>query len=346
MTLNESLLTPKETISPFLPGTNIQFAWDSTSLGYIKTCARLYQYVMVEGWGEGDESVHLRFGQEYHTALQNYELYRADGEIHNDALFQVVRDTLLATWDVIEGKPWTPEGKAAKWKNRNSLVRTIVDYLDTHQNDPAKTYILESGKPAVELSFRFELDFGPAAAKEHVWVDDDSGITGNKFALRQPYILSGHLDRVVSFQDQLFVMDHKTTTSTPGDYYFDQYAPNNQMTLYTLASRVILDSPVKGVIINAAQLMIDSSRFVRGLTYRTSDQLEEWTQDLRYWLALAEQYAVANYWPQNDTACDKFGGCRYRQICSKSPGVREQFLKSSFTKLPPELRWNPLKSRD
>ena len=114
----------------------------------------------------------------------------------------------------------------------------------------------------------------------------------------------------------------------------------------------MIDSPVKGVIINACQLMLDyeksgdyGARFVRGFTYRTPDQLREWLADLRYWLDLAERYAIEDYWPQNDTACDKFGGCRFRDICSKSPQVREQFLKSDFTKLDEDARWNPLRPR-
>ena len=122
-------------------------------------------------------------------------------------------------------------------------------------------------------------------------------------------------------------------------------SPNQIKRLYTLASQIILGSPIKGVIIDAAQILIGSSRFVRGFTYRTPDQLEEWTADLGLHLQLAEQYAVAGYWPQNDTACDKFGGCRFRQICSKSPQVREQFLRSNFDKLPLEERWNPMKPR-
>jgi hypothetical protein len=117
------------------------------------------------------------------------------------------------------------------------------------------------------------------------------------------------------------------------------------MTLYTLASKVILNSPIKGVIIEAIQLMVDSSRSVRGFTYRTPDQLEEWTADLHYWLSLSEQFATANYWPMNDTSCDKFGGCRFRKICSKSPSVREQWLKADFVQLPENERWNPLRSR-
>lgn len=315
--------------SPFLPGTHIQFAWDSTSLGYLKTCPRLYQYIMIDGWGHAEESVHLRFGQEYHQALQDYDLSRAADIPHDDALHDVIRELLLRTADF---RP-DPDTKAGKYKSREALIRVVIDYLDEHKDDPAKTYIKADGKPAVELSFRFELDWGPSARKE--FENDGS----------QPYLLCGHLDRVVDFNDSLFVMDHKTTTSTPGSYYFDQWSPSNQMTLYSLAAKVILDAPVKGVIINAAQLMVDSSRFVRGFTYRTPDQLQEWLKDLRYWLDQAERYAEADYWPQNDTSCDKFGGCKFRSICSKSPQVREKFLKSDFVKLEEKDQWNPLKPR-
>lgn len=52
------------TDSPFLPGTKIQYAWDSTSIGYLKTCPRLYQYTIIEGWQSKGESLHLRFGSE------------------------------------------------------------------------------------------------------------------------------------------------------------------------------------------------------------------------------------------------------------------------------------------
>ena len=37
----------------------------------------------------------------------------------------------------------------------------MVDYLIIFVDDPAQTHIMSNGKPAVELSFRFELDFGP-----------------------------------------------------------------------------------------------------------------------------------------------------------------------------------------
>ena len=141
-------------------------------------------------------------------------------------------------------------------------------------------------------------------------------------------------------------MDRKTSISTLSSYYFDQWTPSNQMTLYTFAGKVILHSPIKGVIIDAAQVLLEKpNAFQRGFAYRTDDYLAEWLDDLRFWLAQAESFATANYWPQNDTACNKFGGCQFREVCSKSPAVREQYLKASFNKLEEKDRWNPLRAR-
>jgi len=338
--IDESHLSPKTEVipSPFVHGTNIRFAWDSTILGTLKTCPRMYQYLYLDFWGNPDESVHLRFGQEYHTALQDYDLSRAAGIHHDDAVFDVVKALLERTADYAPD----PDTKAGKYKSRQMLLRCVIWYLDEHRDDPAKTYIKADGKPAVELSFRFELDWGPSASE----------IEPPHEGHRQPYLLCGHLDSVKDLSGSLFVMDHKTSMTTLGSYYFDQWSPSNQMTLYSIASKVILDAPVKGVIINAAQLMLDfdksgeyGAHFVRGITYRTPDQLNEWLADLRFWLGQAEAYAEADYWPQNDTSCDKFGGCRFRSICSKSPQVREQFLKSDYVRLDEASRWNPLKPR-
>ncbi len=323
--------------SPFLPGTNIQFAWDSTCLGYLKQCPRLYQYTIIDGWTPKDESVHLRFGSEYHLAIQEYDIERANDIPHEDAIRVAIRNLLIRTGDWVVDETT----KAGNHKNRRTLLQLCVDYFDFFKDDPAQTFILENGKPAVELSFKFELDWGPRAI-ETTFADGTPEVK----IISQPYLLCGHLDRVVTFSDHLFVLDHKTTTTTPGPYFFNQFEPNNQMTLYTLAGKVIIDSPIRGVIIEAAQILqTQPSRFVRGFTYRTQDQLDEWVGDLTYWLNLAESYATANYWPQNDTACDKYGGCRFREVCSKSPRVRETFLKADFIKLEKEDRWNPLKSR-
>lgn len=318
-----------EAQSPFLPGTHIQFAWDSTSLGALKKCPRYYQYKLIEGWGN-ETGIHLRWGSEFHSALEDYQRSRALGIRHDDA----VHDTLRALLARLSGWEPQPNSKSEELKTKENLLRSVVWYLEHYNPDPAETVILANGKPAVEVSFQFEIDVQPRAFGHHQDLLEANG-TAN-------YLLCGHLDRIVRFADHTFVMDHKTTTSTPGPYYFAQYEPNNQMTLYTLASQIILGSPIKGVIIDVVQIAAGFSRFSRGFTYRTADQLEEWLENTKHWLRYAEGLAADGFWPMNDTACDKFGGCEFRGICSKSPSVRQRFLESEFERREP---WNPLKAR-
>jgi hypothetical protein len=324
--------------SPFLPGTNIQYALDSTSIGYFKTCPRLYYLTMIEGWQPKGESVHLTFGILYHEALHNYDILRLDGRDHEEAVFEVVK------WlcESAEGYPDVSEAKPSiRAKSFTNLLRTVVWYLDKYprETDPAETVVLENGKPACELSFRFELDWGP---------HHEPSFLANGY---QPYLLCGHLDRVVNFQDNLFVMDRKTTTSALSAYYFDQWSPNNQMSLYSIAGQIVVGSPVRGVIIDAAEVKGENSKsagyseFARGFTFRTPDQNEEWLQDLRMWTQAMEACAVSGNWPMNEASCSNYGGCRFREVCSKSPSVRQSFLKSEFTQLAKEDRWNPIKPR-
>lgn len=336
-----------ETQSPFLEGTKVQFAWDSTALGSLKGCPRLYEYTMIEGWQPKGEGIHLRFGIEYHTALQDYDIYRSIGMTHHEALHDVVKELLIRTKDFNPSEE--DYGSAAKYKSRQNLVRTVIWYLEKYptEKDPAKTYQLETGKPAVELSFRLELDWGPQSTKGQRHEDGDI-----RTIYGQPYLLTGHLDRVVDYQGDLYFMDHKTTKSQPGDFYFSQYEPDNQMTLYSIAAKAILHSPVKGGIIDAAQILIDASSFVRGFTFRNDDKTEEWLEDLRLLLEQNERYAEADYWPMNDRHCNSYRseatgsiGCPFREVCSRSPRMREMYLNTHFNKLEESARWNPLKPR-
>lgn len=311
--------------SPFIAGTSIQYVWDSTSLGWLKECPRKYYYQMIKGYRPKGESVHLKFGLIYHSALELYDKLKADlgsPRDHEQALFEVVRYCLTETWNPESVNPTTGEIIAAHpWdsghnvKTRETLLRSVIWYLEHFKDDPAKTVILANGKPAVELSF--------------------------KMPLEEPYILSGHLDRVVEFNGNRYVSDRKTCSTTISPYYYNQFEPNNQMSLYSIASKIVFDAPVSGVMIDAAQVAVGFTRFGRGFTYRTPDQLEEWLDDTRAWFRLAEGYAEKDYWPMNDKSCNNYGGCAFRHICAKDKSVRQTFLNSDFT----INHWNPLEIR-
>ena len=307
--------------SPFLSGTMKQFAWDSTSLGYMKECPRKYYYTMIRGLRSRGESLHLTYGSWYHKALEDYEKHTFAGLGHLEAMRKVVRWLLEATWVYETDEHGVPSG-GAPWdgghnsKTRENLIRTVIWHLEQFgPEDPARTVRLKSGAPAVELSFRLQ-------------IDDD-------------LILCGHLDRVVEFQGVNYVMDHKTTTTTVGSNYFEQYTPDNQMSLYTFAASIIYEAPVKGVIIDAAQIAVGFSRFTRGMVYRTDTQVTEWLDDMREWVALAHLYAERDRWPMNDKSCHKFSGCPFRQICGSDERVRETFIQQNFH----VNHWNPLEVR-
>lgn len=297
----------------------LQIAWDSTSLGALKTCPRLYQLSILEGWAPRDISVHLTFGLIYHGALERYDHSKFAGMSHDEAMVVAVQYAMEASWDKKLGKPWCSDHKS---KNRLTLIRTIIWYLDQFENDPFQTVTLAStGKPAVELSFRTQLDFKSS--------------TGENF------ILCGHLDRLAEHQGDIYIMDRKTTTSTLAPDFFEKFSPDNQFSTYTLAGTIIWALPIKGIVVDGAQVAVTFSRFGRGIVDRHQSTLNEWYHDLGLWLGMANTFASMNYWPMNDKACGMYGGCAFRGICSKPPSTRAQWLKAGFTR----RIWDPLQVR-
>lgn len=299
---------------------NLQLAWDSTSLSAFKQCPRLYYYSIVLGYEPKQRSYHLTFGLLYHSALETYDHERSRGMDHDSATCAAVYQTLVKTWDKQLQRPWN---SGDSYKNRFTLTRTIVWYLDHFADDPIRTIQLANGKPAVELSFRYEFPF--------------------RFSNGETVVACGHLDRLGEISGSTWVVDRKTTKHDLGDRFFEQFTPDTQMTWYTLAGKVIGSVPVQGVILDGAQILVNSSRFQRQPISRTQSQLDEFISDIKHYLRSAEQYAEDSYWPQNTASCFNFGGCKFRSICSRSPEVRDQFLndQTMFQK----RIWDPLQVR-
>lgn len=297
----------------------LQLAWDSTSTGALEDCPRKYYYSIVCGYTSRTENIHFTFGIIYHAALERYDHARAAGLDHEAAVLRATRYALEQTWDRELKRPWQSNDDN---KNRYTLVRAVVWYLEEFRDDPLRTIILANGKPAVELSFRVELAHRSALAQV-------------------PFMYCGHLDRVATLNDVPFIVDKKTTKSTIGKDFFAKYSPNNQFMGYSFGAKVAFSAPVKGLIVDAVQSAITFSRFARGQVLYDESQLEEWHHDLGWHLAQAESYAKANYWPMNTLSCDKFGGCQFREICAKPPAARKQWLERAFVK----RVWDPLQVR-
>ena len=52
----------------------------------------------------------------------------------------------------------------------------------------------------------------------------------------------------------------------------------------------------------------------------------EWLNDARVHLRRLNEAFARNEWPQNDSTCGMYGGCRFRPVCGASPAEREDLL--------------------
>lgn len=323
----------REHFSTLIPGH--QVAWDSTSLGELKSCPRSYFYSHILGLRSRREAIPLTFGIHYHAALELYDRLKFKGAEHDEAVHLVVkylaqacrvpvspeqaRDPKTGAFDG-PGKLWFPDDTK---RNSFTLFRAVVWYLEHFKDDPLQTLMRPNGDPMVELSFRFEMDS----------IRTPDG---------KPYLICGHMDRVARFAEAgIFVADRKTSGSTMGSNFFDNFSPDNQMSLYTFAGKVVFKLPVQGVIIDGAQIAVGFSRFQRGFAHRSQNQTNEWVESLGDWMGMALRYAEQQRWPMNDKFCGMYGGCKYRGVCSRDPAVRNDFLNQGFEHKP----WNPLESR-
>jgi hypothetical protein len=307
------------------------FAWDSTMLKAAEKCPRYFYYKHIEGWESGMKSHHLTFGGFYASAIERYHKARATGASHDEALNATVWQTLKDTWEITGTKDGEPIGRP--WnsydnnKNRETLIRSIVWYLETILEDGSETIILSDGKPAVEYSFKLEVDNG--------------------------LIFCGHIDRLARIMGDIYVTDQKTTGSTITPRFFDGFNPDTQMSMYTFAGKAIWDLPVKGVVIDGAQIAVGFTRFERGFSFRTDAQLDEWYDQVMELITRVNGYvrqmmehpegsgsfSPEQAFPMNPSSCGNYGGCEFRHICSMDPATRKKFLPAGFKQ---GWTWNPL----
>jgi hypothetical protein len=307
----------EETFSRVLP--TLQLAWDSVSSGEFKRCPRAYQLGILLGYQSRERSVDLDFGIFLHSGREDYYHARASGLSHDDAVVRAVETVMTLTWDTVLDRPWQGDER----KNRFTLIRTLVWYLDHWENDPLTTLTFSDGRPMVEMSFRIPLNFSTMS-------------TGEEF------ILCGHLDRVGETAGQVWVNDLKSTKSSldegSSSFFFAGFTPDNQISLYAFASQAVLARAAYSILLDGAQVAMGFSRFARSPISRTPSQLQEWLRGFQVMLREAEQCAQAAFWRMNEKACFR---CQFRQVCALPPASRDDFLDKNFTK----REWDPLAVR-
>lgn len=264
----------------------------SSSLDTFKKCPKLYFYRYVAKREPRWRSIDLLWGSAMDKAIERMELLRWEGTDREISLRLVLHSALIESWK------W-PQRRMTKAKNRLTLARAIVTYVDRWWDDPITTMIFD-GKPMVQQEIIVTLE-------------------GRRFYLR--------LDRVGVLGDIPAVVDLKTTGHPIDDWWVGGFTPNGQMTLYTIGLSQLLGANVQYVVIDGVSSTERETICERALVQRTPKMIEEWLWDLPRWLERLGECEESGVWPMNDTACFR---CEYRRVCQTSPEGRGAVLGSGM----------------
>ena len=211
-------------------------------------------------------------------------------------------------------------------KSFAAVGRAIADYFFQYPlaEDTIQPYFPTDGKPAIEFNFTIPLPFN----------HPESG---------EPLIYGGRCDMVGRYNDQVFVVDEKTTTSL-GASWDRQWAMAGQFTGYCWAAREH-GYPVAGAIVRGISFLKDL-RFGHSqvISPRTQYQIDFWYKQLL--IKVERMLAAYAHWKQHGTrdsfqyshgaSCKAYGGCPFTQVC-QSPQP-EKVLEVYFVK----RHWDPL----
>lgn len=330
-----SLLLPavkqKEMISVSKEGTKTLVRINSSSLGIIQECLRKAKYSLFEGWRSETESPATRFGSAMHKALEVF--YKGDPE-----------DRVLPTFEQVEGLAF---GQPIPSTNNDLIYRAVASFVEEAQplaalpetdkrsipngvwilheyfkkfiNDPYVAYVDAKG-PFIERTFTLR------------WHEDDDLIVD----------IFGTIDFVFrnTQTGQLLPGDHKTTSALGfgGSSFFDREKPNHQYTIYMAGASRLFGIESEDFMVNVIEVKAKpkTSRgsgpsFPRQVTTRTEEDFLELNEVI---MKVVRDYLNAIYedsWPMGGVdACQKYGGCQFKRVCSSPKSVRSSVLAAQF----------------
>lgn len=283
---------------------NKQQVWDASSLSTFTRCPRLYKMGNIDGWTTKTESAAPLFGKAVHYGLELLEYAKFNGATKDEAVHAAVKGIVDEYGAGLQEIDDAARGLEA------ALRIPVWRAEDEYHSGNVRTAVLPDGKPALETRFECPIP----------------GVDALRF--------SGRIDRIAEFGERLYIVDLKTTTSSLSSYYFERYNPNTQIYAYLWAVRRVLGIPVAGFIIDAIQSGVNFCRFGRQVFNVTDSQLDEWMDHVVLALNQAEDYYEDGDYPTNFNSCGAFGGCRFKDVCSRPPEHRQAWLDEDYVQKP------------
>jgi len=181
-------------------------------------------------------------------------------------------------------------------------------------------------------------------------------------------------DAVVESQGNIYAFESKTTRSWVGNV-INSFFINSQASIQTYSTELKYGH-CSGVILNILQVKHTTKpalfqpdapeiklysnvefkyskyykqemaycsgfncKLERTVIDRTPQEIEDWKQNVRYWINIILHNRIINEWPKADAGrvCSAFSGCPYRELCKTSIGMNldEAIMETLYEKKDP-----------
>lgn len=283
-----------------------------------QTCPAKYNLRINQGWTARRRSAALGFGAAVHNGLAAW--HRGHG---------------LAAAITAISESWPAEAPIDDYRTLNKAIEVMTQYTKVYPEESFKIVGMPDN-PIVEQSFTLEtgmyLSVCRACGIEHSR-DYPGHICDMCGSPLEPIEYGGIFDGLVEANGMAYIFEHKTTSQL-GDYYFDQFKPNNQITGYVWAAGKLTGRRVGGAIINAIGVYkAGATRFRRSITTRSASDIDEWLANVRAVANEIDFHRRTGFWPMRTAACTIYGACEFRGVHTLSTErEREILLEQDYVK--------------
>lgn len=302
------------------------FLVDYSSLEPITTCPYRAYLTLERKKRLNVEQAALRFGKHIHTALDyRYKMQFYRGLTSTYDFISPDRQVTVEEMQnrILERCFTSTPCESEFWRNLDSASKVIEMYNATYSGDDFKVASV-GGRPFVEQSF--------------------SIITEKIDGILIIYI--GRIDLALyNSREQLFVLDHKTTSMLGEQFWADQ-AMSGQYKGYCWAiEKAGLPRPT-GYIVNALACRKPTKtgvpiEFERRTFFLNDDSLSLWYQNMLLQVETYLWHHKRNKFPQHTKHCvTKYGLCEFYKCCEQHPNSHDDCLESN---LYTTNDWSPLK---
>lgn len=278
---------------------------NSSSLSIMQECSRKADYMLNRGLISESSSAQ-DFGTLVHQALADW--YLAKPSLRT-------KEFMVSAWTTrFTEMNYKPQDDR---KTFDTGLAALIKYATLFSDDELEVMMID-GVPCVEYPF-------------------DVLLCGN---IR----LFGTIDLIVKNKaGQVFVMDHKTTT-TLGESWMNLWKPNHQMSAYVYAAQA-LGLNCTSALVQGIQVVKTKQEVCRIETHRSFEDLDDFRSTVANEVNRFQMNTQMGFHPASSGyTCSGFGACQFLDYCKASKAQREMMIliKQQEIKALHDAKENPL----